>query len=319
MSSLKLHIGEVMEVENIYSPYIENNNHKSDKPYDGLRVRAKIPNDKTNDTKIIPWAFPLLPKTFQSIPKVGEAVLILSENSSESQRYYIGPIISQPQYNTYALKKFGTSLLKTHDTDPLERISNNDSTTGSFPKSSDVAIVGRGAEDILLRANNGSGELTDSVNESEIQLRAGIRSEATNESNPNMIGNIIFNGTDPAYIQLKYKKGLAKKQNQESNSIINMVANRINIMSNKDDNIAHNLRDQNLMIADEKMDEIMSQLHQVPMGDKLVELLKIMKGCIMHHVHPWAGMEQCGDWGGYINKLDGYDIESILSKYVRIS
>ena len=52
---------------------------------------------------------------------------------------------------------------------------------------------------------------------------------------------------------------------------------------------------------------------------KLVELLKIMKGCIMHHVHPWAGMEQCGDWGGYINKLHGYDIDSILSKYVRIS
>jgi hypothetical protein len=98
-----------------------------------------------------------------------------------------------------------------------------------------------------------------------------------------------------------------------------MVANRINIMSNKDDNIAHNLKDKNHMILDEKMDEIMDSLHQVPMGDKLVELLKIMKGCIMHHVHPWAGMEQCGDWGGYINKLDGYDIDSILSKYVRIS
>ena len=319
MNSLRLNIGEVVEVENKYSPYIEDNDHKLDKPYDGLRIRAKIPNDKTNDNKIIPWAFPLLPKTFQSIPKEGEAVLILSEKGSKSQRYYIGPIISQPQYNTYALKKFGTSLLKTHDTNPLERISNDDDTTGSFPKPSDVAIIGRGAEDILLRANNGSGELTDAVNESEIQLRAGIRSEATNSSNPNMIGNIIFNGADPAYIQLKYKKGLTKKQDQESNSIINMVANRVNIMSNKDDNIKHNLKDQNLMIADDKMDEIMSQLHQVPMGDKLVELLKIMKGCIMHHVHPWAGMEQCGDWGGYINKLDGYDIESILSKYVRIS
>jgi hypothetical protein len=118
---------------------------------------------------------------------------------------------------------------------------------------------------------------------------------------------------------MKYKASLASKQDHEANSIINMVANRINIMSNKDDNIAHNLRDQNLMIADDKMDEIMDNLHQVPMGDKLVELLKIMKGCIMHHVHPWAGMEQCGDWGGYINKLDGYDIDSILSKYVRIS
>jgi hypothetical protein len=55
------------------------------------------------------------------------------------------------------------------------------------------------------------------------------------------------------------------------------------------------------------------------MGDKLVELLKIMKGAIMHHVHPWAGMEQCGDWPGYINQLEGYDIDSILSEYVRIS
>ena len=70
---------------------------------------------------------------------------------------------------------------------------------------------------------------------------------------------------------------------------------------------------------EEKMDEIMNSLHQVPMGDKLVELLKIMKGCIMHHVHPWAGMEQCGDWSGFIKKLEKFDIPSILSKYVRIS
>ena len=221
MANLKLSIGEVIEIENIYSPFIENDKHKNDKPYDGLRIRAKLPNDKSNDSKLIPWAFPLMPKTFQSIPKVGEAVLVLSEDGSESQRYYIGPIISQPQYNTFALKKFGTSLLKTNDTDPLERISNNSNTTGSFPKSSDVAIIGRGAEDIILRTNNGTGELTDIVNESEIQLRAGIRAEATNESNPNMIGNIIFNGTDPAYIQMKYKKGLTKKPMQEANSIIN--------------------------------------------------------------------------------------------------
>lgn len=319
MSKLKLQIGEVMEVENIYSSYIKDDDHKLDKPYDGLRIRAKLPNDKTNDTKLIPWAFPLMPKVFQSIPKVGEAVLILNEDNKDSQRYYIGPIISQQQYNTYALKKFGTSLLKTHDTDPLERISNDDSTVGAFPKPTDVAIVGRGSEDIILRTNDGNEELTDAVNESEIQLRAGIRGEPTNSSNPNFIGNIIFNGTDPAYIQLKYKSGLATKENHEANSVINMVANRINIMSNKDDNVSHNLRDQNYMIADNKMDEIMDNLHQVPMGDKLVELLKIMKGCIMHHVHPWAGMEQCGDWGGYINKLDGYDIDSILSKYVRIS
>jgi hypothetical protein len=230
----------------------------------------------------------------------------------ESQRYFLGPIISQPQYFSNCKKEDATTFFQTHRRNPIEKISNVDDTRGSFPKSSDVAVIGRGKEDVILRYNKES-------NTSEIDLRAGIRGEATNSDNPNMVGNIIFNGTDPAYIQMKYKAGLTKKRDQQANSIINMVANRINIMSNKDENISHNLKDKNHMILDEKMDEIMENLHQVPMGDKLVELLKIMKGCIMHHVHPWAGMEQCGDWGGYINKLDGYDIDSILSKYVRIS
>jgi hypothetical protein len=98
-----------------------------------------------------------------------------------------------------------------------------------------------------------------------------------------------------------------------------MVADRINLISNKDENVSHNLHNKEMLIPESSINEVMDKLHQVPMGDKLVELLTIMKGCIMHHVHPWAGMEQCGDWAGFINKLEGYDIESILSKYVRIS
>lgn len=319
MANLKLNIAEVLEVENEFSTFIEDKKHKNDKPFDGLRVRAKLPNDKTTDKKMIPWAFPLLPKTLQSIPKVGESVLILNEDSANSQRYYIGPIISQPQFNTFAPKKKGTSLLNSSDTEPLERISNNANTTGAFPKSTDVAVVGRGAEDIILRTNGGDGGSTDIIKDSEIQIRAGVRGAPINDPNPNMVGNIIFNDIDPAYIQLKYMHGLATKPSHEANSMVNIVANRINIMSNKDDDVAHNLKDKESMISSEKMDEIMDNLHQVPKGDKLVELLTIMKGCILEHIHPWAGMRQCGDWVGFINKLEGYDINSILSEFVRIS
>lgn len=309
---LRLTIGTVREIENTYSTWIKDDMHKLDQPFDGLRIRAELPNDKPKELKQIPWAFPLLPKTFQSIPKIGESVLVLSDDTYEGQRYYIGPIISQPQFNTFCKNTNATSLLQAHDTLPLEKISNNPDTEGAYPPSEDVAIIGRGSEDIALKYDN-------TTKKSEILLRTGIRSEPTNDSNPNMIGNIIFNGTDPAYIQMKYKKGLSSKPNQDANSVINLVANRINIMSNKDDNIAHNLQDKDEMISDENMDDIMSKLHQVPMGDKLVELLNIMKGCILHHVHPWAGMEQCGDWSGYINMLNSYDINSILSQYVRIS
>lgn len=118
---------------------------------------------------------------------------------------------------------------------------------------------------------------------------------------------------------MKHKVGLASKKDHAANSMVNVVANRVNIMSNKDDSISHNLGDKDTLVNEEKIDDIMDNLHQVPKGDKLVELLNIMKGCILHHVHPWAGMEQCGDWSGYINKLNGYDIDSILSDYVRIS
>ena len=306
MPNFSIDVGTVREVENTFSK----------DGYDGLRVRAELVQDKPNNINDIPWAFPLLPKVFQSIPKVGEAVFVFMEGDSgskhTSQRYFLGPIISQPQYNSYCRKENATTLLQIHDNNPIEKISNVDETRGALPKSEDVAVIGRGKEDVILRYNK-------DADASEVDIRAGIRGEATNSENKNMIGNIIFNGIDPAYIQLKYKKGLATNEKNAANSVINLVANRINIISNKDYNVSHNLGDKDTLIQESKMDEVMDNLHQVPMGDKLVELLKLIKGAIMHHVHPWAGMEQCGDWSGFINQLEAYDIDSILSEYVRIS
>ena len=206
-SELKLSIGTVREVENTYS----------EDAYDGQRVRAELFTDKTTKVSDIPWAFPLLPKSVQVIPKVGEAVFVINDGTQKSQRYYIGPIISQPQYNTYCKKDDATSLLDGHLTLPIERISNVADTWGSFPNTEDIAMVGRGAEDVTLKFD-------ENTKASEVDLRAGIRMEPTNDTNPNMRGNVIFNGTDPAYIQIKYKKGLVTGEGKEANSVVNVVA-----------------------------------------------------------------------------------------------
>lgn len=299
-----LKLAKVVEVENVYSK--DNAN--------GLRVRALFFDETPRVSSDVPWAFPLMPKTFQSVPKVGEAVLILSDESenNQAQRYYIGPIIAQPQYNDLSPYKYATSLIQASMTNPLETINKFDETRGSFPNVGDVAVVGRGNEDVILKYDQKAGK-------SSVDIRAGIRGKADSNNNPNLIGNIIFNNVDPAYIQLKYKSGIATGEKKSANSVINIVADRINIMSNKDESVSHNLHEKDTLVNESKMNEIMDNLHQVAMGDKLVELLKIMKGAIMHHVHPWAGMEQCGDWPGFIKKLDKYDIDSILSEYVRIS
>jgi hypothetical protein len=305
MGKVLIKIGKVVEVEDKYS--IDG--------ADALRIRAKLNEDKTKTDNRIPWAWPLLPKTLQSVPKVGESVLIIADavdEFSEGQRYYIGPLISQPQYMTLCPAEYSTSLLKASETLPLERMSDEPTTKGSFPKAEDVALIGRGREDVILKYNKDSQC-------SEVDIRAGIRKQPTSLVNPGIIGNIIFNDTDPAYIQLKYSKGLARRQKYSCSSAVNIVADYINIISNHDANVNDNIHDSNDLVKDANFDDTINSLHQVPKGDKLVELLTIIKGAIMHHVHPWAGMEQCGDWAGFIKKLEGYDIESILSDFVRIS
>ena len=67
------------------------------------RVYVKImPEDnskepiKINENDKGAWAIPLLPKMFRVLPKKGEGVFVFFASSdTNSQRYYIGPIISQ--------------------------------------------------------------------------------------------------------------------------------------------------------------------------------------------------------------------------------
>ena len=312
MGSVLIKFGTVEEVENMFSDGYSN----------GLRIRARLDTDRSNDKKTIPWAFPLLPKSLQAVPKEGEGVLIIADSVggfSNSQRYYIGPVISQPQYNTKCSADKGTSLLNHNSENPLPSIDWDDNTRGSFPATKDVALVGRGAEDVILKYDEDSKV-------SEVDIRAGIRKEGEYRSDnkadyyankDKFVGNIMFNGIDPAYIQLKYKTSIATGAGHEANSLINIVADRINIMSNKDSNIDHDIHDNNTLVSN--VDNVMDKLHPVPMGDKLVEALNIIKGAILHHVHPWASMEQSGDDPGFINDLTDYHFETILSEYVRIS
>lgn len=65
---------------------------------DADRIKVRLsPEDNSKSIDEIDYAFPLLPKAFHIKPKVGEGVLILLAitNDGNSQRYYIGPVISQ--------------------------------------------------------------------------------------------------------------------------------------------------------------------------------------------------------------------------------
>lgn len=299
-------------------------------PYGELRIKARLQEDGSGE---VPWAFPLLPKQFQVVPKVGEGVFIISEdtNKKDGNRYYVGPIISQPQFNTKCKYSYGRgeaiSGLQGHSLEPLPNINMDARTHGSFPNVEDVAVVGRDSQDIIMKHNKDD-------NSDEIDVRCGIRKEDTIAKNTKgiteNIGKVIFNDQDPAYVQLKYKEGLGNKvdnydanakkkitEASKTNSVVNIAADKINLIGVGDDSLNVSRTDNETLIQNQNIDELMSELHQLPKGDVLVKCLKLMMEAILNHTHNYNGLKPtlCEE----TLALSKFDLSEILSKYVRIS
>lgn len=318
---------------------------------DALRIKVRLDSDSESiGTMDLPWAFPANPKLLHIVPKVGEGVFVFNSEigNPNSQRLYIGPIISQPQYQEYCqydIDNSGSekassrgpamSLLSTQKAGtvkPLTAITRKrDMVYGSFPESEDVAIMGRGQEDIILKYRNNTGM----GSESEIDLRAGIRLEPTDNTIEYLKGNVVFNSTNPGYIQVKYaKNGLSglksgtgdndgekyeSKSQRTANSVVNIVADKINIISHKDNNqFGEKIRDRENLIKNGELDEIMSNLHRCVYGDELIVILKKIVNVLATHTHPCNMLQPT--WGGTeLPDLIEYEYEKIISPNVRIS
>lgn len=283
---------------------------------DGLRVKAMSVHDKGASYDDIPYAFPLLPKTFQTVPQIGEAViLVYSEMGNEnSQRYYIGPIISQPQNMSYSPYKggtdVGTSLIQGSKVAPYPQISQFAETDGAFPKVDDVAVVGRTSEDIILK-------------DGEIDIRCGVRIKSNYKGDVDhngLVGDVVFNSKNPAYIQLKQCK------NRGGETFTNVVSDKINLISHKYESpqvinltnpSSESSRTNDNLIREEDFEHIMNQLHQVPYGDVLVDVLELMRKVILTHTHPFPQIPPVP----HINEqeLAAKDLKSMLSPDIRVS
>lgn len=287
-------------------------------PLDGGRIKAKTDSDKRKEEADIPYAFPLLPKQLQVIPKKGECVMILVPNTdrADSKRFYLGPIISQVQDFSKGEYVNGlgiaTSMIMNADEETISHqarkgISNfKEVTNGAFPNNEDIAIVGRESEDIILK-------------DDEIDIRCGIRVEANGKNDKDMVGKIIFNKEgNPTYIQLRHdENGLF----EDVKSVANIVADKINLISHKNErNLEQgkfDLKDQDELIIKDKLKNILEELHQVPYGDKVVEALELITQAILTHVHRYPGEPPV--IYGATEALSNETFDDLLSPNVRIS
>ena len=255
---------------------------------DGGRVRVYIRGEDPTNYKItdIPYAFPLLPKHLYVKPKNGEQVFVLSQDGSFSKdRFWIGPIISQPHklgYETTTSDAFLQTGVFKADVPPSSIPENR----GVQPSDDDIAILGRGSTDIIQKKN-------------EVRIRAGKSLDFK-----------TLNTLTPSYIQVKHDINKDKGQ-------INIVANDINLLSH-DSVTKFNLSNPESLITDEEFDKIIAKAHALPFGDVLVEFLTLMKKAFLTHVHAYHGLAPDLDQTELKNYIN-FNMDKILSKNIRIN
>lgn len=272
---------------------------------DRIKVRIKPDDDKYSDDEL-PYVFPLLPKMLHIKPKVGEWVLVFgsqaSHNTRNGIRYYIGPIISQPQKmeeETSVLSAL--SLFPGRLKDPDVAPSTNAESHGAMADDKDVAIYGRGKSDVIL-------------SDKDVKIRCGSRLKDNSQK-----GGIVYNRTNPSFVQLKHNDSdilspTSTSSGYKSSAVIG--GDRIALVSHQSNLYPTKLNNKDL-ISNDEMVNLLEYTQSLPYGDMLVEFLKKFIKAFVNHVHPFPGIEPCHT--DEVEDVRNYNLDEILSENVRIN
>ncbi len=280
-----------------------------------------------NNYENLPWCFPMLPKHLSVQPKIRESVLIFvfSNEKENVDRMYMGPIISQlnkldfDSARTTALAGFTFGPTK-----PNINITNKGNAiaipelVGVFPDPEDISIQGRYNTEITQKKN-------------EIVLKAGKFVEAPIFNPAENPYPFVFNTATQGFIQIKNEAVIETTKvndtltNNRTGTITNIVSSKINLITHGG-SPKFNVTNQQNLISDDEMLRILSQAHQLPFGDVLLEYLKLLKEAFLHHVHNGHGNKSTDltiegnkqAVKAFVDKAKELE-DSMLSKNIRIN
>ena len=237
--------------------------------------------DNAYNLEKLPNCFPLMPKMVAPIPKVGETVLIFMYGSDDrySDRYYIGPIISNLNLiDKQTIDAGSTANLSTGFYLPQKDLSKVESVKGvyaDYDSNNTYTLNGRDNADVVFKP-------------SEVLIRAGkfIKNKP-----------LEFNQVNPAYVQIKHGFSFTDNINNSETfskpkeiSVNNIVADKINLITyNGSPNF--NVTQRDLLnsttpyITDDELNNILTTAHPLVFGDVLLEYLKALRTAFYSHVH----------------------------------
>ena len=267
----------------------------------GDRIKvALLPEDSiSTSVSEIAYAYPFLPKMIHVKPKVGEAVYVFTAvaNNGYTQRFYIGPIISQQSHMNYDSFNYdATSINEGSLMSPDESPEMNPESNGAYPKDEDISIEGR---------KNAGVQITDN----DVRVKAGVK--VVNQVDDR---DIHFNKKNPGYVLVRYYDNEQTTGNGEQyQSVATVVADKINLINSEE----FKTTDAEELISETEMKKIIDKAHKLPYGDVLIEFLDLFRKALLTHVHPYPTLPPCVD--AQLGIVQNYDLNKILSDTTKIS
>lgn len=267
-----------------------------DDPDGGGRIKVRLREDSNAADQDLPWCFPMLPKMNHIIPKPGESVFVFVSRNGKyfEDRFWIGPIISQLNKISYDPFYYSSrSFLSSGYVSPEENPARNKNSDGIYPDRDDIAMIGRYNTDIVHKNN-------------VLNIRCGIVSQ----------DKTSFNSKDLGFVQMIYKSRTDKNGNNPYNTSINIVSDRINLIS-YDSILKFNTTDSKELITDAVMKQILDKAHVLPYGDTLVSFIKLFLKSYTTHVHSYPGSPPIIDKN--MTDLLSFNLDNMLSQSIRIN
>lgn len=250
-----------------------------------LDDKGNIKPGKDKDTPVdkLPICIPLLPETFHLRPKVGECVLIITENPSDlsSVRYWIGPLFTSQlklpfqSYQDTVSSIYNSSTFAGNSNTPTSNQQKGARTSTVLPQDSEVALQGREDANITFRPR-------------EVVIRAGSFKKNSLEVNTEHPCEIQLKQFDdnPSQTGIKLVDKLIGS-NFKPFSQQNIIATNINLISTEGKNRTFDSKNPEATTNPRLSDfgENAQKLHPLVFGDELIVLLRLILTYLITHIH----------------------------------
>jgi len=150
----------------------------------------------------------------------------------------------------------------------------------------------------------------DSIKGNRWRIRSTANDIITIYGGSNGVAN---SNNKPIEVKKKIKEVKLVKNKPKNNSVINVVANKINLLSH-DGEHTFNLTDPENLISDNEQEKINSDAHPLVYGDTLVEFLQLVKKYVSLHVHPYHGLPS--DPSTVTTDVLNFPLDTILNKNI---